>query len=40
MQGVLKLALQISEFIQIYLEHMYILLNCYNVARHTEYHLG
>jgi hypothetical protein len=35
-----KRALQLSKLIQIYLEDMYSVLKCHNVAEHTEFYLG
>jgi hypothetical protein len=39
MQGVSKRALQLREFIYIYLEDMYSVLNCHNVAKQAEFYL-
>jgi hypothetical protein len=38
-QGVSKIALQLWKLLQIYLEDMHSVLNCHNVARHTEFYL-
>jgi hypothetical protein len=38
-QGVSKRALQILKLIEIYTEDIHNILNCQNVAKHTEFHL-
>jgi hypothetical protein len=40
MQGVSKIDLQLQKLIQINSEDMYSVLNCHNVAKHTEFYLG
>jgi hypothetical protein len=40
MQGVSKRALQILKRIEIYTEDIHNVLNCQNVAKHTEFYLG
>jgi len=39
-QGVTKRALQLWKRIEIYTEDIHIVLNCQNVAKHTEFYLG
>jgi len=39
-QGVSKRALQIWKRIEIYTEDIHNVLNCQNVAKHTEFYLG
>ena len=39
-QGVSKRALQLSKRIEIYTEDIHNVLNCQNVAKHTEFYLG
>ena len=39
-QGVSKRALQLWKLIEIYTEDIHKVLNCQNVAKHTEFHLG
>jgi hypothetical protein len=39
-QGVSKKALQIWKLIEIYTEDIHNVLNCQNVAKHTEFYLG
>jgi hypothetical protein len=39
-QGVSKKALQLWKRIEIYTEDIYKVLNCQNVAKHTEFYLG
>jgi hypothetical protein len=39
-QGVSKGALQIWKLIEIYTEDTHNVLNCQNVAKHTEFYLG
>ena len=39
-QGVSKRALQIWKLIEIYTEDIHKVLNCQNVAKHTEFYLG
>jgi hypothetical protein len=39
-QGVSKRALQIWKRIEIYTEDIHKVLNCQNVAKHTEFYLG
>jgi hypothetical protein len=39
-QGVSKRALQLSKLIEIYTEDIHKVLNCQNVAKHTEFYLG
>jgi hypothetical protein len=39
-QGVLKRALQIWKLIEIYTEDIHKVLNCQNVAKHTEFYVG
>jgi hypothetical protein len=39
-QGVSKRALQLRKLIEIYTEDIYNVLNCQNVAKHTEFYLG
>jgi hypothetical protein len=38
--GVSKRSLQLLKLIEIYSEDMYRVLNCHNIARHTEFYLG
>jgi hypothetical protein len=40
LQGASKRASQLQKLIYIYLEDMYSVLNCYNVAKYTECYLG
>ena len=39
-QGVSKRALQLWKRIEIYTEDIHNVLNCQNVAKHTEFYLG
>ena len=39
-QGVSKRALQLWKLIEIYTEDIHKVLNCQNVAKHTEFYLG
>ena len=39
-QGVSKRALQLWKLIEIYTEDIHNVLNCQNVAKHTEFYLG
>ena len=39
-QGVWKRALQLWKLIEIYTEDIHNVLNCQNVAKHTEFYLG
>jgi hypothetical protein len=39
-QGVSKRALQLWKLIEIYTENIHKVLNCQNVAKHTEFYLG
>jgi hypothetical protein len=39
-QGVSKRALQLWNSIQIYTEDIHNVLDCHNVAKHTEFYLG
>jgi hypothetical protein len=39
-QGVSKRALQIWKRIEIYTEDIHNVMNCQNVAKHTEFYLG
>ena len=39
-QGVSKRALQLWKLIEIYTEDIHDVLNCQNVAKHTEFYLG
>jgi hypothetical protein len=39
-QGVSKRALQLWKHIEIYTEEIHNVLNCQNVAKHTEFYLG
>jgi hypothetical protein len=38
-QGVSKRALQLRNLLYVYSEDMYSILNCHNVAKHTEFYL-
>ena len=39
-QGVSKRSLQLWKLIEIYTEDIHNVLNCQNVAKHTEFYLG